>query len=200
MAIVAKSKSEISKERILIGARELILTRGYSAMTVDAICALAGITKGGFFHHFPSKDKLGEAVLAMFWSEAKAREDSAEFKLANNPKQYLEQYLEYAIDAYQDPELQKGCMLAIYTMELQESNEQLFTAASQYFSEWRNSLYKMFEDAGQHSGKTLDVQAWVDLFISTLEGALLVAKSNKDPAVINRSLKLFKRLIMQTLS
>ncbi|MES2181639.1 MAG: TetR/AcrR family transcriptional regulator [Pseudomonadota bacterium] len=43
-----KTKSEMSRDRILEGAQDLILSRGFSAMAVDAVCKLAGITKGGF--------------------------------------------------------------------------------------------------------------------------------------------------------
>ena len=37
-----------SKERILAGAKELFLARGYAATTVDAICEKAELTKGSF--------------------------------------------------------------------------------------------------------------------------------------------------------
>lgn len=56
----------MSRERIMKSARELILNRGFSAMTVAAVCQSAGITKDDFFHHFPSKDTLGAAVLSKF--------------------------------------------------------------------------------------------------------------------------------------
>jgi Bacterial regulatory proteins, tetR family len=38
-----------SKERILAGAKELFLARGYAATTVDAICEKAELTKGSFY-------------------------------------------------------------------------------------------------------------------------------------------------------
>jgi TetR/AcrR family transcriptional repressor of nem operon len=41
-----------SKERILAGAKELFLARGYSAATVDAICEKSELTKGSFYYFF----------------------------------------------------------------------------------------------------------------------------------------------------
>lgn len=195
-----KSKSEISRDRILDAAQDLILSRGFSAMTVDSICQGAGITKGGFFYHFDSKDELGEAALARFWSNAEERQSKAGFNTAPDPVTLLEGYLDFAIEAYQSQELQKGCMLAIFTMELAESNEQLFKAAAKHFEAWRASLYEMYEAASAYSGKTLDAKAWSDLYISTLEGSLLLAKSNSDPVAIKRSLQLYKSLLKQSLS
>ncbi|HSI23783.1 MAG TPA: TetR/AcrR family transcriptional regulator [Methylophilaceae bacterium] len=197
---VSKSKSEMSRARILDAARDSILSRGFAAMTVDAVCQSAGITKGGFFYHFDSKDQLGEAALAKFWGDAEERQAKAPFNQASDPIQFLEGYLDFAIEAYQDPELQKGCMLAIFTMELAESNEQLFNAAAKHFAGWRASLLEMFERAAAHSGQRIDAHAWSDLYISTLEGALLLAKSNNDPEAIKRSLTLYKSLLMQSLA
>lgn len=190
----------MSKERILKAARDTILSKGFSAMTVDAVCKAAGITKGGFFHHYESKDALGEAALAKFWLDTKERQAIAPYNQATEPIQILEGYLDFAIEAYQDPELQKGCMLAIFTMELSESNELLFNAAAKHFSEWRKSLLIMFDRAATQSGRRIDARAWSDLYISTLEGGLLLAKSSKDPEALKRSLTLYKKLLMQSLA
>ncbi len=57
-----------ARSKLLDAAVTLIRTRGYSATTVDELCAAAGVTKGAFFHHFKSKDELGVAA-ADHWSE-----------------------------------------------------------------------------------------------------------------------------------
>lgn len=196
----SKSKSAMSRERILNGARDLILSRGFSAMTLDAVCQSAGITKGGFFHHFANKDVLGEAALSKFWNDAEERQAKASFNNASDPVKRLEGYLDFAIEAYQDIELQRGCMLAIFTIELAESNEQLFKAASRYFADWRAMLLDLFERASSHAEQKIDARAWSDLYISTLEGALLLSKSSNDPDAIKRSLSLYKSQLLKELS
>ena len=54
--------------KLLDAALSVIRTKGYSATTVDELCAAAGVTKGAFFHHFKNKDELGVAAAA-HWSE-----------------------------------------------------------------------------------------------------------------------------------
>jgi TetR/AcrR family transcriptional regulator, transcriptional repressor for nem operon len=57
-----------AKEKLLNAALGVIRTQGYSATSVDTLCAAAGVTKGAFFHHFESKEALAVAA-AQHWSQ-----------------------------------------------------------------------------------------------------------------------------------
>jgi TetR/AcrR family transcriptional regulator, transcriptional repressor for nem operon len=57
-----------ARQKLLDAALCLIREKGYSATSVDSLCAEAGVTKGAFFHHFKSKDALAVAA-ANYWSE-----------------------------------------------------------------------------------------------------------------------------------
>jgi AcrR family transcriptional regulator len=47
-----------TRERILNSAVDLFAERGYDATSVSQVIERAGLTKGGFYHHFASKDAL----------------------------------------------------------------------------------------------------------------------------------------------
>ena len=55
---------EATRQRLLQATTRLVLHRGFTATGIDQICAEAGVTKGAFFHHFKSKEDLGQAILA----------------------------------------------------------------------------------------------------------------------------------------
>lgn len=57
-----------AREALLDAAIGLVRKQGWSATSVDQLCAAAGVTKGAFFHHFASKEELGVAA-AQHWSE-----------------------------------------------------------------------------------------------------------------------------------
>ena len=57
-----------ARRKLLDAAVKLIRANGYSATTVDELCAEAGVAKGSFFHHFENKEALGVAA-ADYWSE-----------------------------------------------------------------------------------------------------------------------------------
>ncbi len=54
--------------KLLEAAFSIIRRKGYAATSVEELCARAGVTKGAFFHHFPSKDSLAVAAVNQ-WTE-----------------------------------------------------------------------------------------------------------------------------------
>jgi TetR/AcrR family transcriptional repressor of nem operon len=62
------SERQSARTKLLDASLNVIRAKGYSATTVDDLCAAAGVTKGAFFHHFASKEALAIAA-ADYWSE-----------------------------------------------------------------------------------------------------------------------------------
>jgi AcrR family transcriptional regulator len=60
-----QKQAERLKDLIYNTALELFRERGYESTSVDRITARAGVAKGTFFNHFPSKDH----VLALWYEE-----------------------------------------------------------------------------------------------------------------------------------
>ena len=59
------SKREPKEKRIndiIAAAREVFLEKGFEGTTMEAIAQKAGISKGGLYHHFQSKDMILMAV------------------------------------------------------------------------------------------------------------------------------------------
>ncbi|WP_299030172.1 TetR/AcrR family transcriptional regulator [uncultured Thermanaerothrix sp.] len=58
-----QERAEETRRRILEAARETFASQGYQATSVAEICQRAGVTKGAFFYHFPTKHTLFLALL-----------------------------------------------------------------------------------------------------------------------------------------
>lgn len=52
------------RDRVLDAAEEVILRDGIASFTLEAVAAEAGVSKGGLLHHYPSKDRLIETLVA----------------------------------------------------------------------------------------------------------------------------------------
>lgn len=51
------------KDRVLDAAERVVRTRGAAHLTIDAVVAEAGVSKGGMLYHFSSKDALIRGLL-----------------------------------------------------------------------------------------------------------------------------------------
>lgn len=68
-----KQPKELRIETLLTAAVEEFLVKGFEGASIDAIAKRAGISKGGFYHHFPNKEvllmevnkKLSEPIMEM---------------------------------------------------------------------------------------------------------------------------------------
>lgn len=59
----ARREPGVNRAAILAAGYESIATRGYQDATTAAICHLAGVSSGTFFHYFPTKQDLLLALL-----------------------------------------------------------------------------------------------------------------------------------------
>jgi len=60
---MSQLRSEETRNQILDSAQKLFSQNGYDASGVAEICQSAGVSKGAFYHHFPSKQALFMALL-----------------------------------------------------------------------------------------------------------------------------------------
>jgi AcrR family transcriptional regulator len=58
VALTRQQKADETRRRLFVAALHLFTQAGYHATTVEAIAARAGVAKGTFFVHFPTKDAV----------------------------------------------------------------------------------------------------------------------------------------------
>lgn len=58
-----KKEPELIRQKILAHAIQLSAEKGVTGVSIQAVADLVGVSKGGVFHHFPSKQRLLEAMV-----------------------------------------------------------------------------------------------------------------------------------------
>lgn len=61
-----KSTPRTARESILDAAEAIVSDKGAAFMTMDAVSAKAGVSKGGLMYHFPTQEALLQALLQRF--------------------------------------------------------------------------------------------------------------------------------------
>ncbi len=85
-----QERRDETRSRILASARERFTSGGFDATSVADICATSGVSKGAFYHHFPSKQAVFVALLERWIAEldesvrsAAARDEPVPRRLEN---------------------------------------------------------------------------------------------------------------------
>jgi AcrR family transcriptional regulator len=77
-----------TRTRIVDSARVLFNRHGFDRVSIDDVMAEAGLTRGGFYKHFPSKDALYAAAVQSFQGcNPFAKRVAAEPEVKRTPKQ-----------------------------------------------------------------------------------------------------------------
>ena len=95
-----------TRERLLLLAKGIFAEQGYAALTLDGLIKQAGLTKGAFYHHFPSKQALFEAVYIQAEEEVGERIMKASSS-ATEPWDQLLSGCDTYLEACADPGLQR---------------------------------------------------------------------------------------------
>ena len=86
-----------TKSRLLDTALQLIWQSNYESVGVNEICRQAGVTKGGFYHHFESKASLFIAASDAYWQSVKVDLDRL-MSPSVAPLDQLENFIDYIFD------------------------------------------------------------------------------------------------------
>jgi len=70
---MSKHTANVTRLNLLKAANALLLGQGANALTLDAVAARAGVSKGGLLYHFPSKDALIEGMVERYLADFEAR-------------------------------------------------------------------------------------------------------------------------------
>lgn len=88
-----------TREKIVASARRLFNARGFSGVSIDEIMAGAGLTRGGFYSHFATKDELyAEAIKHAVRCEV--RKQAIEAKTPNGATPTPHQRARRLVEAY----------------------------------------------------------------------------------------------------
>ncbi|PZF75931.1 TetR/AcrR family transcriptional regulator [Aestuariivirga litoralis] len=92
---VSREEAQASRKRIIQEAARLMRERGIAATSVADVMTAAGMTTGGFYKHFKSKDDLTAAALAAAFDGVLAplQLNAEKSGLAPARAAYLRQYL-----------------------------------------------------------------------------------------------------------
>jgi TetR/AcrR family transcriptional repressor of nem operon len=184
-----------TRERILGAAQQLVMERGFSATTVDAILEAAGASKGAFFHHFSSKADLGHVLVERY---ARADGELLEHLMGqaeastDNPADQLIEFLRLFEAGIEDLSLQQpGCLFVSFIYEQFPGQEATRKLILDDVLLWRARILDKLTLATKDRPPALpvDLNSLADQVFTTLEGGFILARATGDPLTLRDQLR-----------
>jgi TetR/AcrR family transcriptional regulator, transcriptional repressor for nem operon len=116
------SSIHASKTKLLDAALKVFRTKGYTATTVDDICAAASMTKGSFFHHFKGKEALA-VESTRYWTQVTGQLfASAPYQQVTDPRDRVLAYIDFRAQILQGNLPDFTCLLGTMVQETFETH------------------------------------------------------------------------------
>ena len=180
---------------LLDAAVKVIRTKGLNATTVDELCATAGVTKGAFFHHFPSKEALAIAA-AHHWSEMTgALFAAASYHDLPDPVDRIFGYLELRAQLIVGEPADYTCLVGTMTQEAFDTSPAVRDACAASIFGHAGTLEADFAQAleARHVDPAVTATSLARHTQAVFQGAFILSKAADDPAVVVDSISHLRR-------
>ena len=182
MVSTREQQAEATRIKILNFAAEEVLRTGFQSASVGEIIRKAGVSKGCFYHHFPTKQELGYAVLDELFSCIK-KEIWEPILSSENP-------LESIINMYENNDhdtdcerIKHGCPINNLAQEMSPIDEGFRERIENIYINWKERLTESLQDCQKRGRMNNQVNAndIATLIMAVTQGAVGIAKNSQQP-------------------
>lgn len=178
---MATRQTDLTRDKLLQAAFNEIHLHGFQAASIANILRDTGLTKGALYHHFPTKQELGLAVIEEVVSEQLETWIFRRLRESGQPAQTLLKLIDESGRNTEQQALILGCPLNNLMQEMSPLDGEFKIRLNRILSTWQSVI----EDTLHREKKSGVVRSDVDcraaaLFIvSAWEGCVGIAKSQQ---------------------
>lgn len=184
-------------EKLAQAAIDVVRQKGYSATTVDDICAAAGVTKGSFFHHFKSKEQSILAATERWNGFAEKLFAEAAYQNAGDPRDRVLGYVDLRIKMMRGDLADITCFLGTLVQETYATSPAIRAACRLGINLHADVVARDIAAAKKLHAPGADWQpASLARFTqAAIQGAFVLAKASGDPDVAADCLRHLRRYL-----
>lgn len=183
-----------TRHRILAAADRVMKAEGVQAASVEAVMREAGLTVGGFYAHFPSKEALAHEAMLM------GMEASVERMLANvdqvtDPRAWVRALIRAYLAQIDDADLAHACPLTLMLPEVARGDRELRNAFAERTGTLLARIAAHFPDVPGMSKR----EAALAVYTSCV-GAVSLARAMPAPEARQRIAATTERMLVRVLA
>lgn len=185
-----KNKGSITKQGIVAASLQLFSVKGYFNTSVSDILKATGLTKGGLYCHFQSKEEIWYAVYdeaVKTWRQI-TFENTADIK---DPLERIEKVCQNVMQNYLGGDIfQGGCFFVNMLVELTGQSPSMSKQILKGFVQFSKLLQIWLSEAEKKGSlkPELSLREIADYIIISLNGAATLYITSKDKAICAQTL------------
>lgn len=175
------SKSDHTKQMILEKAAALFNLNGFSGTSMKDIMDATGLSKGGLYGHFKTKEEIALAAydqaVDIVWEEVKKRTS-----VIDNSLDKLKAVVYFYKERILDPPVEGGCPIQNTAIDADDGNPVLREKVIKTIDNWRGNIAGNLERGMKRGEVRLDINAadFAIKFIGILEGGIMLSRLYKE--------------------
>ncbi len=192
-----------ARTRLLNAALQVIREKGFSATSVDELCAAAGVTKGAFFHHFENKEALGVAAANHWTDTTSAFFETAPYHDHDDPLERVLAYVDFRKSIIEGDLAEFTCLVGTMAQEIFNTHASIRDACAKSILAHSSTLESDIADAieARSLGGEWSAESLARHTQAVIQGGFILAKATGNANLARESVDHLKRyltLLFQT--
>lgn len=176
-----------TRERLVRAAMQLFAAKGYGSTSIADVLHEAGVNSGSLYYFFPGKQDLLLAVLEEYRSGIEPMLIAPAWENVADPVERIFALLARYRHALAASDCTYGCPIGSLALELHEPDPPLRAALAANFAAWTQAIEACLAAADNALPKGTDRRALAEFVLTTMEGAVMQSRTQRDIAFFDRS-------------
>lgn len=178
-------------------AADLMRRQGYHATGLNQILTESGAPKGSLYFHFPGgKEQLAAEAVTLSGRQM-GEQISLLLDSVDDPGEGCRRIAAAFTYLLTESDFRDGCPVATVALDTAGESEPIRTACAQTYREWSDLIADALLRWGVRGAQVESLAAFA---LSSIEGALLLARTQRDTAVLDIAASQLESLIRNTIS
>jgi TetR/AcrR family transcriptional regulator, transcriptional repressor for nem operon len=197
MEAASHNPNATSKGKLLDAALQVIRSKGYSATTIDDICASASLTKGSFFHHFKSKEDLALAAIEHWNAMTGGLFAQSPYHQLSDPRERVFAYINLRAEILQGDLPDYTCLLGTLVQETYETHPRIRDACNAGITAHAHTVAVDIAAAKARyvPDATWDAETLALYTQAVLQGAFILAKAQGSSQIVAQCIVHLRRYV-----
>jgi len=185
--MLKKRNADLSRLDLLETAGHEIHQYGYHAASISRILENTSLTRGALYHHFPSKQALGYAVIDELFANYMKHLWYDPLADYNDPIQAIEQAIANTYQNHGNELISFGCPLNNLSQEMSAVDEGFRERINRQYDIWQTALSDALIRGQQNRliRKDIDTTEAAIFIVAAIEGCIGLAKNHKSEQTLH---------------